>query len=45
MQYEISFVIKIHINIALIFPNKSHGLQKKLFMVKKKFLCRVCKNY
>ena len=37
MQDEISFIIKIHINIALILSKKSHGLQKNIFIEKKFF--------
>ena len=35
IHYEI--VLKIHINIALIFTNKSHALQKKFFIEKNSF--------
>ena len=45
-QNEISFAIKIHINIPLFFSNKSHGLEKKKLLIEKKcFFCRLCKNY
>ena len=32
-------------NTALIFSNKNHGMQKKLFMEKIFFFCILRKNY
>ena len=36
MQYEISVVVKIKINITLIFSNKTHGLNTEKILWWKK---------
>ena len=39
IQNEISFAIKIHIKIDLIFSNKIPGLEKRFFLEKNGFFC------